>query len=182
MVLEKLKAAVNNRRIDICFKRGSCYFEQDEECVCLVIVQFRARDKRLEDVITNRILFHIPKIGVVGDKVDVCIELVHGPAVIRAHAFHIAVEEFLSDPGTEAAPKPDAVRCEDRVRLYIIDETRNQVAERVVSEPKIIVPRALHPVPVYRIEDQVREVLGVFLPNSEPQTKVVQRLFVALVG
>jgi hypothetical protein len=53
VVLEKLEAAVDHCRINVGFKCGTRYFEQDDERVRLVTVQFRVRDERLEDVIAD---------------------------------------------------------------------------------------------------------------------------------
>ena len=39
VVLEKLKAAVDNRRTHACFECGSRHFEQGAECNYLVVVQ-----------------------------------------------------------------------------------------------------------------------------------------------
>ena len=167
VILEELETAVDHCRIHECSIGGSCYFEQEGERICLVVVQFRVRNEGLEDVITNHILFYIPKIGTVGDEVDVCVELGRCPAPAPILGFQIAVEEFFKNPGAEAASKSGAIRCKGRVRPYIINEARNQVANRVDFERVVLVPRAPRPVRVYRVGYQVRVVFGIFLPNPE---------------
>jgi len=45
VILEKHKAAVDNRRIYIRSECGSGYLEQDDESVCLVVVELVMRDE-----------------------------------------------------------------------------------------------------------------------------------------
>jgi len=101
MFLEKFEAAVDNRRIRIRSKCGTCYFEQDDERVCMVVVQLVMRDEGLEDVTTNRIFFHVSGIGAVCTEVNGLIVIVLGQAVTSARDCQIGVEESLKNPSTE---------------------------------------------------------------------------------
>jgi len=179
MFLEKLEAAVDNRRIRIRPKFGSCYLEQDDERVCLVVVQLVMRDEGLEDVIANRIFFDVSEIGTVCDEIGIHVVRDPGPAPIIVHDFQIFAEELLKNPGTEAASKSGAVWGEDGVRLRITDQTKSQVGGWV----DVITVRRIRRSEVEdRIEDQVVGGLGMSLCNPRPKAKKGKRLFVVLVG
>jgi len=115
MFLEKLEAAVDNRRIHIRSKCGSCYFEQDDERICLVVVQFLMRDEGLEDVTVNCVFFDVSEIGTVCDEINIHVVRARGLARISAYDPQILVEEPLKNPRTEAASKSGAVRGKDRI-------------------------------------------------------------------
>ena len=67
----------------------------------------------------------------------------------------IVVEELSKNPSTEAASKPGAVWSKDGVRLYIIDQTENQVGSWMDG---IGVKRTCRSVREDRIKDQVRGI------------------------
>jgi len=179
MFLEKFEAAVDNRRICVCSKCGSCYLEQDDERVCLVVVQSLMRDEGLEDVTANRVFFDVSKIGTVSDEIDVHVVRAIGPVPTMVYGSQIFVEELLKNPCTEAASKSGAVWGKDGVRLRIADQTKNQVGVWVDG---ITVRRTPRSVVVDCIEYQVVGDLGMGLCNPKPKAKKGERLFVVLVG
>jgi len=179
MVLEKLETAVDNYRIRIRSKCGSCYLEQDDERVCLVVVQLVMRDEGLEDVTANRVFFHVSEIGTVCDEINVHVVKVPGPPPIMVYDSQIFVEELLKNRRTEAASKSGAVWGKDGVRLCITDQTKSLVGSWVDG---ITVQRIRRSVVVDRIEDRVVGDLGISLCDPGPKAKKGERLFVVLVG
>jgi hypothetical protein len=79
-------------------------------------------------VTSNRIFPHVSEIGTVSDKINVHVVAVPGlVASSTVYDSHIVVKEFLKNPSTEAASKSGVVWSKDGVRLYITDQTKNQV-------------------------------------------------------
>ena len=136
-------------------------------------------DEGLEDVTTNRVFFHVSKIGAVCAEVNVLIVIVLGQAVTGVYGSQISIEELLKKTSTEAASKSGAVWSKDGVRLCITDETKNQVGGGVYG---ITVRRARRSLRGNRIKDQVRGDLGMGLCNPKPEAKKCERLFVVLCG
>jgi len=178
MFLEKFEAAVDNRRIRIRSKCGSCYLEQDDERVCLVVVQPAMRDEGLEDVTTNRVFFHVSEISTVCHEINVHVVRALGLVPISVHNSQIFVEKFLKNPSTEAVSKSGAVWGKDGVRLCITDQTKSRVGGWVDG----ITVQRTRSVVADRIEDQVVGDLGMGLRNPGPKAKKGERLFVVLVG
>ena len=132
MVLEKLEAAVDHRRISIRLKCCTRQLEQDYERFCLVIMQVWARgiDKRLENAIADGRFLHVSEISTVRDEIGVHAEAHHDlvrEIVCVVHNFPACIEESLENLCAEATLKRDAVWTKDMVRLYIAGETKDQV-------------------------------------------------------
>ena len=121
----------------------------------------------------------VSEIGTMCDEAGVHKEIVRGIAATGVYDGQIIVEELLKNASTEAASESSAVWSKDGVRLYIIDQTENQVGSWMDG---IGVKRTCRSVREDRIKDQVGRDLGVSLSDLEPEPKIGERFFVGLVG
>jgi len=176
VVLEKFETAVEHRWVSVCLKRGTRQFEQDDECVRLMIVQRWVGDKRLQDVIADRGFLHVSEVGPVCDEINVCVELLARPATRDAQ---ITAEESSEGPRAEAALQP---RTGWRlIRLHIARETEDQVSGRGGEFTGLEV-HYLHPVLPYSIGDVVGGNLMIGLSYIEPEAIEVEGLCIVFVG
>jgi len=135
VVLDELETAVDDRGTGVCLKCCTCQFEQDDESIRLVIVQFRMRYKRLEDVIVDPRFPHPSKIGPVCNEINVCVvlsrETVTTTVFVVPRDVHIMAEEFFETLGAEAALQSWSVWANNVIRLCITREAKEQVNCRV---------------------------------------------------
>ena len=129
-------------------------------------------------MVTDSMFLDVSEIGTVCDETGVRVETFRGRG-IRVYTIQIFVEELLKNPSTETASEPDGVWSKGGIRLYVIDQTENQVGRCVDG---IGVERTFRSIREDRIKDQVGRDLGISLSNLEPKPKIGERFFVGLVG
>jgi len=180
VALEKLEGAVDHRWISVRLECGTRQFEQDDECIRLVVVQFWVRGERLEDVIVDRSFFHVSEVGPECDEVSVCVEMDHCFVTVRE--FQVILEKPAESPCAEAALEPSATWGKEMIRLRIPCQTNDQVSGGV-DEPSVV--RVYQPrCPVFPdgIGDLVRGDFGICLSYIEPKVTEGERMVVVLVG